>query len=196
METAIMGTTSVRGFAGSMEYPRKLFETGVSPVLDQTRLLRDDWRSRFDAARTGPTLRTLLTQQSASHQVFDAIQSLYLSDNRPRDREIAARITTLHRHALLEGEQILPASLVQFVDFFLSDAELRLPKITLTPDGALRSRWIRGPEDFVAIEFTGHTLVKLVIEVPRDGGQIASHFASEAIDRVVSVSRAIGASFT
>jgi hypothetical protein len=138
----------------------------------------------------------LVSQRSHNARIFDAIQSLYLSTNRPRDRQIAERITTLHRLALEEGEEIRPASLAQFTRFFLDHANLGLPKITLTPDGTLRARWIHGPEDFVAIEFTGNPLVRLVAEVPRrQEGQTASHFASEPVERVVSISRAIGASF-
>src|SRR5262245_58641523 len=54
-----------------------------------------------------------------SEQVFDAIQSLYLSNNRTRDRQIAARIIALYRDALAEDERILSASLRQFTKFFL-----------------------------------------------------------------------------
>jgi len=70
--------------------------------------------------------------------MFDAIQALYLSSNTSRDRQIADRITALHRDALVDDEHILPASLDQFTDFFLAHPELGLPNITLTPDGTLR----------------------------------------------------------
>lgn len=136
----------------------------------------------------------IVSDQSDSLRVFDAIQSLYLSDNRPRDRQIAERITELHRDVLAEGEQILPSSLVQFTDFFLVHPNLGFPRITMTPDGTLRARWIRDREDFVAIEFTGSPLVKLVAEIPRAEGQTAAYFASESINSVVQFSHAIGGS--
>ena len=72
--------------------------------------------------------------------------------------------------------------------------QLGLPKITLTPDGALRARWIRGEGHFFAIEFTGKPLLKLVAEVPRKPGVIANHFSSEPIERVTTFAQAIGVS--
>jgi hypothetical protein len=83
----------------------------------------------------------------------------------------------------------------QFVDFFLAQPRLGLPKITLTPDGTLRARWIGGQRNFVAIEFTGEPLAKLVAEIPRDSNLTAAHFASEPLKNILSVARAIGASF-
>lgn len=130
---------------------------------------------------------------ATAEQVFDVIQALYLSGV-PRDRQIAERLTTLYRDALAEDEVILPESLGQFRDFFLNHSDFGLPKITLTPDGMLRARWIHGPGNFAAIEFTGHPLVKLVAEVPR-GSVTARHFSSEAVENVVSTACAMGASF-
>jgi hypothetical protein len=127
--------------------------------------------------------------------IFNSIQSLYLSHNRPRDRQIAERITALHRLALEEDQHIAATSLAQFTAFFRSHPDLSLPKITLTPDCTLRIRWIHGADSFIAIEFMGGSMVKLAAEIPRKSGQISKHFASESVDSVVSVSRAIGASF-
>ena len=131
-----------------------------------------------------------------SEQIFDAIQSLYLSHNRMRDRQIADRIIALYRDALAEDERILSASLRQFADFFLAHPDLSLPRITLTPNGTLRVRWMQGAGSFTAIEFTGKPLVQLVAEIPRKGGETARYFSDELVDDVVSYSRAIGASFT
>jgi hypothetical protein len=164
------------------------------PTDKLTAFAQPMFRQVETSAGAQPVFRSVET----SAGVFDAIRSFYLSTNHPRDRQIAERITILHRLALEEREEILPASLAQFTRFFLHHANhhLVMPKITLTPDGTLRARWIHGPEDFVAIEFTGNPLVKLVAEVPRrQEGQTASHFASEPIESVVSISRAIGASF-
>jgi hypothetical protein len=113
----------------------------------------------------------------------------------PRDRQIADRITALHRDAIAEGDRILPDSLGQFKDFFLEHHDLDLPKITLTPDGTLRARWIHGPGSFVAIEFTGVPLAKLIAEIPRDNGLTARHFSSEPVQNIRSIARAIGAAF-
>lgn len=137
-----------------------------------------------------------ITPESAdSEQIFDAIQSLYLSNNRTRDRQIAARIIALYRDALAEDERILSASLRQFADFFLAHPDLSLSRITLTPDGTLRVRWIQGEGSFTAIEFTGKPLAKLVAEIPREGGLTARYFSVESVNKIVSFARAIGASF-
>jgi hypothetical protein len=137
-----------------------------------------------------------ITPESAdSEQIFDAIQSLYLSVNRTRDLQIAARIIVLYRDALAEDERILSASLRQFANFFLAHPDLSLPRITLTPDGTLRTRWIQGEGSFTAIEFTGKPLAKLVAEIPREGGLTARYFSVEPVDKILSFARAIGASF-
>jgi hypothetical protein len=134
-------------------------------------------------------------KKSYAAHVFDAIQAFCVSPNRPRDRLIADRLINLHRDVLAEGEQILTSSLSQFVRFFLDHPDLALPKITMTPDGMLRARWISGANSFVAVEFTGHQLVKLVAEIPRANGQTASYFGSEMLANIVPFSRALGASF-
>jgi len=134
-------------------------------------------------------------EQTASQKIFDAIQALHLSSNAPRDRQIADRITALHRDAIAEDDRICPDSLGQLKDFFLTYPDLAIPKITLTPDGTLRARWIHGPGDFVAIEFTGEPLAKLVAEIPRDNGLTARHFSSEPVQSILLIARAIGASF-
>jgi len=84
------------------------------------------------------------TEPTPSQQIFAAIQALYLSANGQRDRQIADRITALHRDAIAEGDRILPESLNQLKDFFLKYPDLGIPKITLTPDCTLRVRWIHG----------------------------------------------------
>lgn len=132
----------------------------------------------------------------STEQVLDAIRAFSTSSNRTRDRQIAERITTLHRDALAEEECMLPASLRQFKDFFLAHPDLILPKITLTPDGTLRVRWIHGPSDFVAIEFTGQPLVGLVAEIPDGVGLTARHFRTEPLQDILAVARALGALFT
>jgi hypothetical protein len=185
--SSFTGSTSVRMF---FETPA---DVAQQTIWAKSRLLITPQADK-PTAFPQPVFRSVET----SAGIFDAIRSFYLSTNHPRDRQIAERITILHRLALKEGEEILPASLAQFTHFFLHHANhhLVLPKITLTPDGTLRARWIHGPENFVAIEFTGNPLVKLVAEVPRrQEGQTASHFASEPVESVVSISRAIGASF-
>ncbi|MEO8630666.1 MAG: hypothetical protein ABI612_21595 [Betaproteobacteria bacterium] len=133
-------------------------------------------------------------ERSAGERIFDAIQSLYLSHTPPRDRRIAERITALYRDALAEDETMRADSLAQFAAFFLKNPGLGLPKITLTPEGTLRARWICAPEDFVAIEFTGQALAKAVAEIPRDG-ETARYFFSEPLRTMVHSAYAIGASF-
>jgi len=127
-------------------------------------------------------------------EAYNTIEALYLSHNKQRDRKIAERLQRLYQDALNDGEQVIGSSLAQFRDFFMGHPNLGVPKITMTPDGLLRARWIRGPEDFVAIEFTGRRLVKFVIELPRNG-ETATYFAVESTEAVVRVAKAIGASF-
>jgi hypothetical protein len=141
------------------------------------------------------TIPDIGTDESDSLRIFNAIQTLYLSRNHPRDRQIAERITDLHRVVLGEGEQISAESLEQFTEFFRDEPELAFPRITMTPEGTLRARWIHDRDHFVAIEFTGKPLVRLIAEVPRDGGQTASYFGSEPIESVVAASRKLGACF-
>jgi hypothetical protein len=191
---AISSDAPANAFTGSAE--SRFFGIGANDV-EQARVKARVRAAAPEEARpsdwSGMYLRITI-DQSDSLRIFNAIQSLYLSMNRPRDREIAERITELHRVVLAEGEQISALSLEQFTEFLLRHPDLRFPRITMTPNGTLRTRWIQGPENFVAIEFTGKSLVRLVAEVPREGGQTASYFASEPMDSVVAVSRAIGGS--
>jgi hypothetical protein len=172
------GMSTRSGFTGTMTLERYLFEATE----------RDPQRKYWASPN-------IIAEFADSQQIFDTIQPLYLSSNTSRDRQIADRITALHRDALADDEHILPASLHQFTDFFLTHTELGIPKITLTPDGTLRARWIHGPKHFVAIEFTGEPRAKLVAEIPRDDGLTASYFAAEPISDIVSAIRALGASF-
>ncbi len=129
-----------------------------------------------------------------STAVFNAIKQLYLSSNRDRDRQIAERLTLLYRDAVAEGEKIQTGSVAQFAEFFMAHDWMGIPKVTLTPDGTIRVRWIAGKSNFIAIEFTGAELVKVVAEVPRGDGH-AQYFANEDIKRVARFGRDIGASF-
>jgi hypothetical protein len=207
--------SSSSSFTGTMPLGRQLFDKATGDpqrIIEEFRLrakasklnlIQDSWWSTegFGIRGAGSFSKELVRhlnsvpERSSGEQIFDVIQSLYLSSNRPRDRQIAERITTIHRDSLAEGERIIPASIAQFAQFFLAHSDLGLPKITLTPDGTLRARWIHGPGNFVAIEFTGVPLAKLVAEVPRDRGLTAPHFASEPLNDIVPVARAIGASF-
>ncbi|MFI5461462.1 MAG: hypothetical protein ACHRXM_39205 [Isosphaerales bacterium] len=58
-------------------------------------------------------------EQTTSQKIFNAIQALHLSSNAPRDRQIADRITALHRDAIAEDDRICPDCLGQLKDFFL-----------------------------------------------------------------------------
>jgi hypothetical protein len=168
-------TLTSSSFTGTNE--RKLFETARD-------LRRIYWASP-----------NIVAEHTASECIFDAIQALYLSHNNLRDRQIAERLTALYRDALEEDEIIRPASITQFKDFFLAHPDLGFPKITLTPDGTLRARWIQGKGNFVAIEFTGDPNAKLVAEIPRANSLTATHFASEPLENIVAVAQAMGASF-
>lgn len=79
-----------------------------------------------------------------------------------RDRLIADRLTVLCHDALEEDEQINQESAVQFIKFFLRNPGSELPRITLTPDGTLRARWIYSKNQFFALEFTGDPYLKMV----------------------------------
>jgi hypothetical protein len=134
------------------------------------------------------------TAKGSSYQQFaSTIELLLQTYNNPRDKQIAKRLSVLWRDAADEGEEILAASISQFRDFFLMHRQPRIPKITLTPDGTLRVRWIHGEGHFFAVEFTGKPLVKLVAEVPRLQGLTAQHFSSEPIANIVTFAQAIGA---
>ena len=132
-------------------------------------------------------------KNSTALQMFNAIQDLYLSQN-PRDRQIAERLKCLYRDALEEGEKMRTDSIDQFCKFFLDNRDVGVPKITLTPDGTLRARWIHGAGNFIAIEFTGKPLARVVAEMPRNN-ETAIYFFSESIENIVLNARAVGASF-
>lgn len=182
------------GFTGTT-IPHELLETAESDLRSAIR--RNILTARVKRAKPRLHLVSLdiSAEPAASEHVFYVIQALYLS-NMPRNRRIAERIATLYRDAIAEDEHICPESLSQFRDFFLAHPDLDLPKITVTPDGTLRARWIQGPSNFVALEFVGGTLVKLVAEIPRDNGVTARWFSSESVQSIVSTARAIGALFT
>jgi hypothetical protein len=129
----------------------------------------------------------------AAEQIFDAVQTLYLSNNKRRDRLIADRITALYRDALEEDERIYLPSLRQFTQFFITNKDLGFPRITLTPDETLRVRWIEAADKFVAIEFTGEPDAKLVAEIP--GLEPPMRFSREPVANVLAVARAMGGSF-
>jgi hypothetical protein len=139
---------------------------------------------------------TVFQPRAEKQQIYEDIQKLYLSSNTKRDRQIAKRLTALYGEAVDEYQQVVPESVSQFTDFFLSHPDASLPKITLTPDGTVRVRWIHGSGSFVAVEFTGKPLAKLVAEVPREHGETSKHFSSELLDNIPSLAQAIGASFT
>lgn len=153
------------------------------------------WRpvAPVQAQPTYPAFARIVREESTAEKIFGAIQALYLSSNRPRDRQIADRITALHRDAIAEGQHIYPASLNQFTHFFLTNNDPGFPRITLTPDETLRVRWIQGQGNFVAIEFTGEPNAKLVAELP--GLDPPIHFSRQPIANVLAVARAMGASF-
>jgi hypothetical protein len=150
---------------------------------------------RISGLRSAWALPDIVAKHASGEHIFDAIQALYLSPNTARDRRIAGRLVALYRAALEEDETIRPSSISQFKEFFLAHQELGLPKITLTPDGTLRARWIHGTGDFIALEFTGVQNAKLVAEIPRDNGLIATHFGSEPLNNIIAVAQGMGASF-
>lgn len=127
-------------------------------------------------------------------QLFQAVRALRLSSNE-RNSRIADRLTALYQDSLSEGESVVADSVKQFAEFFLTYGDLKIPKITLTPDGTLRARWIMGDGNFIAVEFTGKPLVKFVAEVPRNRGLTAQYFSSEPLENVLPAARAIGFSF-
>jgi hypothetical protein len=149
-----------------------------------------------------PETRTIITNvafiaapPSETEQIFDATQALYLSSNNPRDRQIADRLTTMRHIATEEEQHILPSSITQMAAFFLNHPSLALPKITLTPDGTLRAHWMKGPRNFVRIEFTGSPTARLVAEIPDDNNFTATYFSSQPLKSVVAAAKRLGASF-
>jgi hypothetical protein len=178
--TAFLSTLTLTksSFTGTNALSTKLFETAAREIR------RMYW-----------VPPNIIADYSTSQRIFEAIQALYLSHNGPRNRQIASRLTALYRAAIEEDETIRLASITQFKNFFLANPELGLPKITLTPDGTLRARWIQGAGDFVAIEFTGEQNAKLIAEIPRDNGLTAMHFGSEPVKNIIEVAQRMGASF-
>jgi hypothetical protein len=164
--------------------------TGNSP-LTPTGTLSLPWDVLQAPAGESPQ-PMFVAEVTVGEQIFDAVQALYLSQNRPRDRQIAGRLTALYRDALEEEETIRPGSIAQFKQFFLNNKDVGFPRITLTPDGTLRVRWIQGEENFVAIEFTRKPEAKLVAEIP--GLVPPMHFGTEPLDNIVAVARDLGGS--
>lgn len=143
-----------------------------------------------------PTIETDDSSFASGAQIYQAIEKLFLSQNMPRDRRIADRLTALYRDAISEGESIRAGSVAQFANFFLQHVQLGVPKITLTPDGTLRSRWIQGPENFLAIEFIGGRFARIVAELPRANGETATYFCYEELNNVLHIAGAMGAALT
>jgi hypothetical protein len=213
--TGTISAESVVTSAGSPSFAAGgFFGSGTSanfvaqPVLSRANATGSTGTISASVTVSLPDLTTLVTTTIAwlnefrpknayanAANIFDAIQSLYLSHNKPRDRQIAERVTVLHRDTIAEDQYILVASLSQFTSFFCIHPKLGLPKITLTPDGTIRTRWIHGNGNFVAIEFTGEPNVKLVAEIPRAEGLTATHFDSEPLANVVAIAQGMGASF-
>jgi hypothetical protein len=137
----------------------------------------------------------LFPQNTPRGQIFASIQNLSTSGggNNSRDRKIAQRLMALYRDALCDNETMSAPSIAQFTDFFLKHPQLGMPKITLTPEGNVRVRWIGGQGNFAAVEFTGDPIVKLVAQIPREDGKTARYFGGESLGSIVSSARAIGA---
>jgi hypothetical protein len=176
----------------------------VFKMLSELTLLRTDFTGTgllsgklFEAAAKRRMYWAVLNisagSATASQCIFNAIQAFYLSHNTPRDRQIAQRLTALYRDALDEGETIRPASIVQFQTFFLENPNLGFPRITLSANGALRARWIKGKGEFVAIEFTGQPEAKLITEMPGQAPPL--HISSEPLANIVEAALALGGSF-
>jgi hypothetical protein len=100
----------------------------------------------------------------------------------------------LYADAVDEDEVIRTGSLHQLLSFFLDQPATSLPKITLTPDGTLRIRWLGEGGDFFAVEFTGKPLLKIAAAITRASGETSSYFASEISSRIAQTARALGAS--
>jgi hypothetical protein len=130
----------------------------------------------------------------SDQQLFDTVRMLRLN-NTERDSRIADRLTALYQDAIAESQNLLPDSIKQFREFFLAHCDLGVPKITLTPDGTLRTRWIQSNSNFAAIEFTGRQVVRFIAEIPRAGGLTARYFSSEPMDTVLQAAIALGSSF-
>jgi hypothetical protein len=137
--------------------------------------------------------RHILDQQPRS-EIFNILTLFYQRLASNRDRKIADRLSALSKDAQDEDEYMVPSSLGQLIEFFQQNLNVAIPKITLTPDGTLRARWINGPNKFLAIEFTGGMLVRVVAEVPRQDGSVARYFFLEHYSRMVLFASYIGLS--
>jgi hypothetical protein len=81
------------GFTGTTP-PQELFETtkrdlpfGIREKIAHRHLREARQQRRYWASLD------IVAESADNEQIFDVIQSLYLSENRPRDRQIATRIT-------------------------------------------------------------------------------------------------------
>jgi hypothetical protein len=121
---------------------------------------------RKGARATGAALAGL-PQSPTATAIGRAVRRLDLAANDARNRAIVDRLGAIAADAREEGDAIRPLSVAQLAGFFVEHPEVPVPKITMTPDGTLRARWIKGPGHFVAIEFLGRNEVRILAEVPR-----------------------------
>lgn len=135
-----------------------------------------------------------ILDQNPRSEIFNILTAFYQRLTSDRDRKIADRLSALSKDAQDEDEYMAPSSLSQLIEFFQQNLNVAIPKITLTPDGTLRARWINGPNKFLAIEFTGGMLVRVVAEVPRKDGSLARYFFLEHYSRMVLFASYIGLS--
>jgi hypothetical protein len=124
--------------------------------------------------------------------IYDAIQTLFLSQNSLRDRRIAERLTALYRDALAEDEQMQGPPALQFADFMRSHKSLGFPMITLSQVGNVRARWIASERDYFAIEFRGGNQVKLIMGIPSANGGLSLLAGLVDIDAVIETVRTNG----
>lgn len=92
------------------------------------------------------------------------IQTFIYRKPTPFNQQIVNRLNSLCYDALDENEEIIKPSVHQFIEFFFDNRTSILPKITLTPNGTLRARWIYSDSRFFAVEFTGNSKLKLVFQ--------------------------------
>lgn len=104
-----------------------------------------------------------------------------------RAQQITARLTALVPMALDDDTPILPASLAQCQAFFASHADVPMPKLIVTPDGTLRTRWIGKDGAFVALEWTGESLVCMVIGDRGPDGALYHNFLLVPPDHVATL---------
>ena len=135
----------------------------------------------------------ILTEADKIREEFlDTVNAM--KDGSHRDLRVLDRLTALYRDSIEEDEVIRSGSLSQLRAFFLENPTLAVPKITLTPSGTLRIRWIPDQEQFTAIEFTGKALCRLVTRIRR-GSHLATSFISEPLSNLMTIASAIGAAF-